>query len=170
MFKKYLIGLLVLATAFAMVLIGGCAGEKTAQDGDIVKVHYTGTLEDGTQFDSSAGSDPLEFTVGAGQMIPGFEDAVRGMKVGETKTVTIPADEAYGQWDPQLVIEVDKSQFPEDIDPEIGDELYVTLQNGNVAKIKVVDLSETTVTIDANPELAGKDLTFKIELVELTRN
>jgi peptidylprolyl isomerase len=169
-FKKYLIGLLVLATAFAMIPLAGCAGEKTAQDGDIVKVHYTGTLEDGTQFDSSAGSDPLEFTVGAGQMIPGFEDAVRGMKVGETKTVTIPADEAYGQWDPQLVIEVEKSQFPEDINPEIGDELYVTLQNGNIAKIKVVDLSETTVTIDANPELAGKDLTFKIELVELTRN
>ena len=133
-----------------------------AKDGDVVKVHYTGTLADGTQFDSSVGRDPLEFTVGAGQMIPGFDRAVVGMKVGEKKTITIPAADAYGEYDPEMVKDVPRSDLPDSIDPEVG----MQLRAGN-SLVTITAVTDDSVTIDFNHQLAGKDLTFEIELVSI---
>jgi len=148
-------------------IMTGCGAEQ-AKDGDAVQVNYTGTLADGTVFDSSAGREPLEFTIGSGQLIPGFDEAVVGMKVGEKKTVTIPADEAYGPHRDEMVIEVDREQFPSNIDPEVGMMLESTQQDGSKVVFTVTNISDnTTITLDANHPLAGKDLTFEIELVKI---
>jgi len=138
-----------------------------ANDGNTVKVHYTGTLEDGTKFDTSIGGEPLEFTLGEGNIIPGFEKAVRELQVGQSKTTTIPAEEAYGPHLDNLVLEVNRSQIPEDIDPKVGQTLQMQREDGRTAVVIVTDVSETTMTVDANHPLAGKDLTFEIELVEI---
>jgi peptidylprolyl isomerase len=161
-----LLGILCLS----ILSITGCGkGEaEVAQNGDTVKVHYKGSLSDGTVFDSSEGRDPLEFTVGAGQMIQGFDKAVVGMKVGETKTVTIPADEAYGQHDDKYIMEIDRSELPQDINPTVGDKLQMQTSNGAMI-VTIIKVSDTTFTIDANHELAGKDLTFEIKLAELNK-
>lgn len=143
----------------------GNTGEEStvqAEDGNTVSVHYTGTLADGTVFDTSVGREPLEFTIGEGNMLPGFEQAVKGMRVGESKTVTIPSEEAYGLPRDDLVAVLERSQLPEDLDPEVGQQLI----NGTTI-VTVIAVSETTITIDANHPLAGKDLTFEIELVEI---
>ncbi|BCO09454.1 peptidyl-prolyl cis-trans isomerase [Desulfolithobacter dissulfuricans] len=138
-----------------------------AKTGDNVKVHYTGTLEDGTVFDSSQGHDPLEFTLGSGQVIPGFEEAVLGMDQGESKKVTIPADKAYGQRNEEMVITVPREQVPEDINPEVGQQLQMGGPDGQVVVVEVVEVTEEHIILDANPPLAGKDLTFDIELVAI---
>jgi FKBP-type peptidyl-prolyl cis-trans isomerase 2 len=138
-----------------------------ASDGDTVRVHYTGTLEDDTTFDTSVGREPLEFTLGAGQMIPGFEKAVYGLKVEESKTVTIPAGEAYAPHRDDLIIVVEREQLPADLDPKVGQQLPTQQTDGRTAVVIVIAVSETTITVDANHPLAGKDLTFKIELVEI---
>ena len=138
-----------------------------ASDGDTVRVHYTGTLEDGTTFDTSVGREPLEFTLGEGKMIPGFEKAVYGLTVGKSKTVTIPAEEAYGPHRDDLVIVVEREQLPADLDPKVDQQLQMQQTDGRTAVVIVTDVSETTITIDANHPLAGKDLTFEIELVEI---
>ena len=161
----FLTGLIIL-----MILgISGCGEDMTAQDGDIVQVHYTGTLDDGSTFDTSAGSDPLEFTVGAGKMIQGFDSAVKGMKVGDVKTVTIPADEAYGQPDENLYLEFQRSELPEGMDPAVGDQLPLSTSTGRQMMVPVIAVTETSITVDANHALAGKDLTFKIEMMNITR-
>jgi len=149
-----------------VLLISGCSTQY-AKDGDTVDVHYTGTLEDGTEFDSSEGRDPLQFTIGAGQMISGFENAVYGMKVGETKTVTIPAAEAYGQHDEDLVIEVNRDELPEGIEPEVGMQIGIAYEGGQQGQATITEVAETTVTLDANHFLAGKDLIFEIKLVRI---
>ncbi len=165
--KKYC--LVVLAMILPVLLLtAGCGGAAVAKAGDTVKVHYTGTLADGKQFDSSVGKDPLEFTLGAGQVIAGFDEAVTGMKVGEKKTVTIPADKAY-KYDDSLVFEVDKSQLPATITPAVGMQLTMTQQDGSEVSLTVKAVSETTVTLDANLPVAGKDLTFELELVEIVK-
>ena len=138
-----------------------------ASDGNTVKVHYTGTLEDGTTFDTSVGREPLEFTLGAGKMIPGFEKAVYGLAVGESKTVTILAEEAYGPYRIDLVTIVEREQLPTGLEPEVGQQLQAQQTDGSTAMVIVTDVSETTITIDANHFLAGKDLTFEIKLVEI---
>jgi len=138
-----------------------------ANDGDTVKVHYKGTLEDGTVFDTSRGREPLEFTLGGGTIIPGFEEAVKGMQVGQTKTVTIPAEEAYGPHRDELVMVIERDKLPEGLNPAIGQQLQMQQADGRTAVVVVTDVSETTITIDANHPLAGKDLTFEIELVEI---
>lgn len=138
-----------------------------AKQGDNVKIHYTGKLEDGTVFDSSEGRDPLGFELGSGQVIVGFDEAVTGMSVGESKNVTIPADKAYGQRNDQLVMEVPKSQVPEDIKPEVDQQLQMGGPNGEIVVVTIVDVSDESITLDANPPLAGKDLVFDIELVEV---
>jgi peptidylprolyl isomerase len=138
-----------------------------AKPGDKVKVHYTGKLADGTQFDSSENQEPLEFTLGAGEVIPGFEEAVVGMNPGDTKTATIPADDAYGDYDEELVLEVDRDQFPPEITPEIGQRLQLHQADGEVVGAVVTAFDDETVTLDANHPLAGQDLTFEIELVEI---
>lgn len=138
-----------------------------AKNGDTVKVHYTGTLEDGSVFDSSREREPLEFTLGKGQLIPGFEDAVRGMAVGDKTTTKIPADKAYGPVREEMVARVGKDQFPEGIEPEVGQQLQVPQQGGGIIVVTVTEVDDTQVTLDANHPLAGKDLTFEIEVVEI---
>ena len=136
-----------------------------AKAGDVVKVHYTGRFEDGTVFDSSEGSEPLEFKLADGQMIPGFDAAVNGMNIGETKTITIPAAEAYGDRSEDMVIEVERAQLPPDMNPEVGEHLQMQQPGGSPFSVMVVGTTDTTITFDANHPLAGQDLTFDITLV-----
>jgi len=148
----------------------GCTGEgveQMAEDGDSVSVHYTGTLEDGSVFDSSRGGNPLEFVLGAGNMIPGFENAVRGMKIGEVKTVTLSPEEAYGPYREDLIIKFSREELPEDLNPEVGQQLRMTQPDGRVVLVTVKEVSEIDITLDANHSLAGKELTFEVELVKI---
>ena len=138
-----------------------------AEDGNLVQVHYTGTLQDGTRFDTSVGREPLEFTLGEGQMIPGFEQAVLGMKIGESKTVTIPAGDAYGQRRDDLLMVVGREELPEGLTLEVGTQLQMTTEGGGTSVVTITDVTDTTITIDANYPLAGEDLTFEIELVSI---
>jgi len=138
-----------------------------AKEGDTVKVHYTGKLDDGTEFDSSAGRDPLEFAIGTRTLIPGFEEAVVGMTVGDSKTVQIASEEAYGPHHQEAVQTVPRSEIPAQIDLSVGNVLQATAPNGQQMALTVVELTEEAVTLDANHPLAGKDLTFEIELVEI---
>ena len=139
---------------------------KQAKNGDSVRVHYTGKLEDGTEFDSSREKDPIEFEVGSGGLIPGFEKGVVGMQVGDKKTITLQPEEAYGERNHGLVIEIDKENFPPDITPEVGMPLQVKQSDDNIINVMITDITEGTVTIDANHPLAGKPLVFDIELVD----
>jgi peptidylprolyl isomerase len=135
--------------------------------GDTVQVHYTGKLETGEQFDSSRGRDPLQFTLGNGELIPGFENAVIGMKVGDEKTVRIPSNDAYGPYMEEMKLVIDRAKIPEDLELKVG--LNLTLQGTDERKlnVKIVDIAENTVTMDANHPLAGKDLLFDIELMNI---
>ncbi|GAA4528715.1 peptidylprolyl isomerase [Chelativorans composti] len=141
-----------------------------AQTGDIVRVHYRGTLADGTEFDSSRGREPLEFQIGSGQVIPGFERQVEGMSVGETTVVTIPADEAYGPRDERQVQEIPRSALPPELTLEIGTGLTATTRDGREIPLTVIALTDETVTVDGNHPLAGRDLTFELELVEIVES
>jgi len=135
--------------------------------GDNVKVHYTGTLSDGTVFDSSARLEPLSFAVGSGQVIPGFDEAVVGMQVGESKTDHIPVEKAYGHRNEDLVLQAPVEQIPPDLNPEVGMRLEMGGANGEILRVMVTDLTDSHITLDANPPLAGEELNFAIELVEL---
>lgn len=134
--------------------------------GDNVKVHYTGKLADGTVFDSSKGGEPLAFAIGSGQVIQGFEEGVLGMKVGESRTVHVPVEKAYGERKDELVIQAPIEQVPPDLNPELGMRLEMGGVNGEILRVVVAEITETHITLDANPPLAGKDLTFEIELIE----
>lgn len=138
-----------------------------AKSGDTVRIHYTGTLADGTQFDSSAGRDPLEFALGGGQVIPGFDSAVDGMSVGESKTVTIEPDQAYGERHDQLVQSVPRSALPDDMEPAVGMHLQSQSPEGQIMDLVVIEVDDETITVDANHPLSGHALTFDIELVEI---
>lgn len=138
-----------------------------AKHGDTVRVHYTGRLPDGTQFDSSDGREPLEFQLGSGQIIKGLEEQVEGMSVGEKDTVTIPADAAYGPHRPEGIQSVPRTQIPDGVDTTPGARLQATGGDGQTMTLTVVDASDETVTVDANHPLAGKDLVFDVELVEV---
>jgi peptidylprolyl isomerase len=138
-----------------------------AKEGNTVKIHYTGRLQDGTEFDSSSDREPLQFNIGSGQVIPGFEEAVTGMRVGEKKTAQIPCDKAYGKRDPSMVMVVDRKHVPAEINPEVGQRLQVGSPNGQLLVVTVIEISHENITLDANPPLAGEDLTFDIELVEI---
>jgi FKBP-type peptidyl-prolyl cis-trans isomerase 2 len=137
------------------------------KSGDVVRVHYTGTLEDGSQFDSSVGRAPLEFTVGAGQMIAGFDAGVVGMAVGEKKTILIDPDHGYGQKDPTAIIEFPSSNIPEGMAVEVGMKLNLQNQYGQPVPVVVMEVKEEVIIMDANHFLAGKDLTFDVEIVEI---
>lgn len=137
------------------------------KSGDRVAIHYTGTLADGATFDSSQGRDPLQFEVGSGQIIPGLDKALPGMAVGEKKVVQVPADQAYGHRDEKAVQDVPRDQIPPDIPLEIGTRLQMQSQSGQVIMVVVAQVTDETVTLDANHALAGKDLTFAIELVSI---
>lgn len=138
-----------------------------AKSGDKVTIHYTGKLADGTIFDSSEGRDPLPCTLGSGQVIVGFEEAILGMSEGESKTVTIPQDKAYGPHDAEKVIDFPVSQIPEDITPEVGMQLQLQNPAGEPLLVHITKVGEENVTLDANPPLAGHDLTFDIQLVSI---
>lgn len=138
-----------------------------AKSGDTVHIHYTGTLEDGTQFDSSAGREPLAFTVGGGQVIPGFDQAVEGMAVGESKTVNIAPEQAYGEHHAQMVQEVPKSALPDDMEPEVGQSLSAKNQEGQEMRLTVTEVKDDAIVVDGNHPLAGKPLNFDIELVKI---
>jgi len=138
-----------------------------AKTGDNVKIHYTGTLDDGSQFDSSEGREPLAFTLGSGQVIPGFDDAVSGMAVGEKKTVRLEATQAYGERHEEMVQQVPKSALPADMEVELGMPLQAHGPDGQVMNLVVTGLSEESIQVDGNHPLAGKALTFAIELVSI---
>ncbi len=140
---------------------------QQVQQGDKVKVHYHGKLTDGTTFDSSEGREPLEFEVGAGAVIPGFDNGVKGMAIGDKKTVNIPANEAYGPKVDELVMDFPKERFPEDMVPEIGMQLMMNNGSGQQFPVTIVGVKDETITLDANHQLAGKDLVFDIELVDI---
>jgi peptidylprolyl isomerase len=138
-----------------------------AQLGDTVQVHYTGRLVDGTTFDSSAQGDPLEFTLGQGSLIPGFEQAVLGMQPEDSKTVAIPSEQAYGPHRAELLISVERQEFPTDIQPHIGQRLQMTQNDGTPVPVVVTAVTEADVTLDANHPLAGQELIFDITLVAI---
>lgn len=138
-----------------------------AKAGDKVRIHYTGKLDDGTQFDSSEGRDPLEFELGAGNVIPGFDEAVDGMAVGEKQTVSIQPDKAYGPRHDQLVQQVPKSALPAEIEPAVGMQLQTQTPDGQPMPLIVTEVSDDEITVDGNHPLAGQALNFDIELVEI---
>ena len=139
-----------------------------AANGDTVKIHYTGTLDDGYKFDSSYDHlEPLEFTIGRGEMIRGFEQAVVGMEPGESKIVRIASNQAYGRHNPEKVIQVSRSKMPEGLEQEIGMRVQGSMPDGQTVEFTIVSLTESEVTLDGNHSLAGKDLTFDIELLEI---
>ena len=138
-----------------------------ASEGNTVKVHYTGKLNDGTVFDSSREVDPIQFTIGSGDIIPGFESAVVGMTLGDNKTVTIPSKDAYGPKREDLVAQVQRSELPPDLNLSVGQKLQIGDQQSGTMIVMVVDANEDHVTLDANHPLAGEDLTFDIELLEI---
>ncbi len=139
-----------------------------AKNGDTVKIHYTGTLENGEEFDSSKDHEPLEFVLGEGNVIPGFENGVIGMEEGDSKNITIPPEEAYGIINNELIVGVTRSEFPENITPSVGLQLQMMQQNGNPINVIVTALDDNNVTLDANHPLAGKTLIFDIKLVEIS--
>ena len=139
-----------------------------AKKGDRVKVHYTGKLTDGSVFDSSRDREPLEFELGSGMMIAGFDAAVTGMNVGETKIAEIPSAEAYGEHNEEMVISVPKTQLPEGLNPEVGQQLGMQQPNGQSIPVRVTKVETESIEIDANHPLAGKDLVFDLELVEIS--
>src|SRR5687768_8454362 len=139
----------------------------TVKTGDKVKVHYHGKLTSGETFDSSAGREPLSFEVGSGTVIKGFDEGVTGMSVGEKKTINIPSDEAYGPHNPEMIIKMPKDRFPNDLEIEAGMPLMMSDQNGQQFQVVVAEISDEYIALDANHPLAGKDLVFDLELLEI---
>ncbi len=140
---------------------------RAAKQGDTVRVHYKGTLDDGNEFDNSAGREPLEFRLGTGQVIAGFERTVDGMQLGETRTARLNVGDAYGTHRAELVVELPKEQFPEDASPKTGQQLELQQEDGQRIPVVITAVEDETVTLDANHPLAGEALTFEIELVEI---
>jgi peptidylprolyl isomerase len=140
---------------------------EQAKSGDQVSVHYTGKLDSGEVFDSSTGKDPIRFELGSGQVIPGFERAVQGMAVGEKREIRIEPEDAYGQPSDELVVEVARTQLPDDIEPAVGMPLQVQTSGGEQRVVRVSEVSNETVTLDMNHPLAGRALNFELELVEI---
>jgi FKBP-type peptidyl-prolyl cis-trans isomerase 2 len=136
-----------------------------AKQGDTVQLHYMGKLQDGTIFDSSRERHPLQFTIGKGQVIAGFEQAVIGMKIGELKTARIPMEQAYGPHRDDMIVTMDRSKLPPGVNPKIGQRLEITQIDNQTSLVTVTEVTESTLTLDANHPLAGKELTFDIELV-----
>jgi len=141
-----------------------------AKKGDTVRVHYIGKLTDGTQFDSSEGRDPLEFKIGSGMVVKGFDEAVLGMELNETKTVTIPPEKAYGLRSDDFIADIPRKEFPADFRATVGEKLLITLGDGAQVPVVITKIDDEIVQIDGNMELAGKTLIFTITLVEIIKN
>lgn len=165
--KKWQIALLPLLI-LCVGLVISCSGAIEAKDGDTVKVDYRLTLEDGTIYDETVEGEPIEFTLGKNMVIAGFEEAIKGMKVGESKTITLTPEEAYGQYDDSLIEVVDRSELPADIEPEVGQTLVRQDSDGTVSTFMVTAVYDDTITVDGNHSLAGETLTFEIKLLEIT--
>lgn len=142
----------------------------SAKIGDTVRVNYIGKLKDQTVFDTSLETEPLEFTIGDGMVIPGFEEAIVGMDIGQHKTIEIPSDSAYGPHQDYLVAKVNKQQFPPAVDPEVGKQIRVENEVGDSFIMTIIEVNEGTVTLDANHPLAGQDLVFEIDLLDIMKN
>ena len=140
-----------------------------AKTGDIVRINYTGRLSDGTEFDSSAGREPLQFTLGEGQVIPGLEAHVEGMETGAKSTVTIPPEAAYGPHRPEAIQTIDRAKVPASLELKVGSQLQARTADGGVMPITVVDVDDESVKVDANHPLAGRELVFDVELVEIVK-
>ncbi|SHM89940.1 peptidylprolyl isomerase [Chitinophaga jiangningensis] len=140
---------------------------QAVKNGDTIRVHYHGRLTNGTTFDSSEGRAPLEFKVGSGMVIKGFDNGVLDMKVGDKKTIEIPVDQAYGQKSPEFIIDFPKANIPADLNPEVGMQLQMSGPEGQVIPVRVVAVAADTITLDGNHPLAGEDLIFDLELVEI---
>lgn len=138
-----------------------------ADDKNKVRVHYTVNLDDGTECDSSKESDPLEFTIGNEEIIPGVEDAVKGMEEGEQKEVTIPPDQGYGERNEEAIMDIPNDQLPDDVDPQVGMVLQAQTQDGGTLKLQIVEVNDDSVKVDANHPLAGQNLNFQLQLVEV---
>jgi len=138
-----------------------------AKKGDTVRVHYTGKLPDGTVFDSSWDREALEFELGSGQLIAGFEEAVLGMAVDDTQTVHVTSEDAYGPYREEMILTVNRDEFPDNVEPKVGQHIQVNLQGGQQLVVRIKDVTDNDVTLDANHPLAGQDLTFEIKLVEI---
>ncbi len=145
-----------------------CSSTQRAKNGDTVQVNYTLSLADGTTYETSVGKQPLELVLGQGNFLPHFEEAIVGMKVGESKTITIVAVDAYGERRDDLIFTVDRSQLAPGVEPKVGDHLARTNTSGQTVTVTVTAVSDTTITVDANPPLAGEDLTFKIDLLKIS--
>ncbi len=171
--KRFAPLLIVIALLTVSLLATACGdGTPVAQEGDTVRVDYILKLDDGTEVDSSLNAsyghvEPLEFTIGSGELLAGFEQAVIGLSVGESTTVKIPAEEGYGPWSEDLVVMLNWSQLQEGLEPEVGQTLYTQNAYGQVSRVIVVNVSEDGVTVDANHHLAKEDLNFEIWLVEI---
>lgn len=142
---------------------------EQVKKGDTVSVNYHGRLKDGSTFDTSEGRPPLEFTVGNGQVIKGFDDAVLDMKVGDKKTVNIPVEEAYGERSQEMLVQIPRTDFPSDIEPEVGMELQMSDDQGHVFPVVIAEVQDDAIILDANHPLAGEDLTFDIEVVKIDK-
>lgn len=140
---------------------------SAAKDGDKVKVHYTGSLDDGSEFDSSRQREPIEFTIGGGEILPGVEQAVVGLEPGGTNKVTLPAEDAYGEHRDDMIQEIERSVLPQEVEPQVGLQLQAQSPGGQPLLLTITEVGEEKVTVDANHPLAGKDLTFEVELVEV---
>jgi peptidylprolyl isomerase len=162
---KSLMGMFLVVIVLGFLIIGG--NGNMIEKGSKIKLHYTGTLEDGTVFDSSKDKEPLEFEVGAGQVIPGFDEGVIGLKAGEKKTINIPADKAYGQYDEKRMGEYPKENVPKDMELKVGAKMFLQSPDGGVALATIKEIKEEVVLLDLNHPLAGKDLTFEVEIIEV---
>jgi peptidylprolyl isomerase len=164
--RLILICILTSACLFSAVILSAC-GSVVAKEGDTVRVDYTLSLSDGTVYQTTVGKQPIAFVIGKGSMLADFEEAVIGMKVGESKTITIPVANAYGEHREDLVITIKRSQIQGGDDIEVGDYLTVTNSVGSTSQVKVINIADNDVTIDANHPLVGQDLTFKIDLLKI---
>ena len=156
------------------IVIAGCDtvsdttnGDRVVKYGDTVHLEYVGRLDDGTTFDTSRGREPLVFTLGDEEMLPAFENGILGMRVGEKKTFTIPAEQAYGLYYPEKVVVFPRTMIPQDITPEVGMQLQQTQEDGSVIIATIIEVNEDSITLDANFPLAGEDLTFEVELLQI---
>ena len=159
----------LLFSIICALFLFGCSTVEKAESGDTVRLNYTGTLEDGTVFDSSGGREPIEFVIGAGAVIPGLDKGVIGMAMSETKTITIPMEEAYGPKNPNMIMKAPKDKLPPEMGLEIGQQLESRQPDGRVMYATIIEVDEDSVTLDANHPLAGKTLIFEVEIVEIIK-
>lgn len=165
--KPWVFWLGPLLFGLGILIVTAAWGPERAEIGDVVSIHYSLSLDDGSVYFSSAGSEPLRYTLGDGSLLPGFEAALIGMKAGDSKTVRIPYSEAYGPYQFQLVMGVNRNELPEGSQPMVGQQIQATSQIGNPLIMVITDVTESTVTLDANHPLAGQNLTFDIELLAI---